>query len=251
MLAAARVQEAVAALYDFHTRARGKRRLLAEGEAAVPVVAAELETARGAAIRWVLLNLLGEIGSTKALRHVEPFLTHPDLAQVARDAVRRIRSARGETAEETAPATPPPHAGAAPAGATLREIAQEAMKGFRCVFVAVEDGRELDLLVYLQGGRVQHVKLRETETADGVALVTVYTECGPARRGAYEWALRSNFSLGFGGFALREARGELVFCVSESLPRAGLDPRLLGSVVRSFAERGDFLEKRLAAADTR
>lgn len=250
----ARVQHALASLYDFRTRALGKRRLVRAGEAALPAVAAEMDDPRSGPIRWVLLNLVGEIGSRKGLRHVEPYVSHPELGQVARDAARTIRVACGDPDEDVsvAPVAVALDSGGVNSGPAkpLFDLLQTALSGERCVFMSLERGG-WDVLVHLIGGRVQHVKVVEGKTGDGMPVVTVYTECGPARKGAYEWALRNNFTFGFGGFALREVRGELLFCACAGLPRAGLDARLLGLVVRLFAERGDFLEKRLTGADAK
>ena len=126
----------------------------------------------------------------------------------------------------------------------------------------VRCGETFRLKVALPGGRSQAVTVEPSDHAVAERLLTIRSVCCPAEPGFYEEALRLNGRMPHGALCVREldpaaghapsaagAGGAPYFVVSNSYPRATVDPEEVRHSVFEAASRADAVELLLTGRD--
>jgi hypothetical protein len=114
-----------------------------------------------------------------------------------------------------------------------------------------EEDAYLYLRMPLEGGRKQQIVVTFSEVdAGGKPLTTMYTECGALRPEAADSIARRNVTARYGKFyTQKDAQGNEVVVMRESVPALRLTPKLARDIVSSIAAEADSLELELTGAD--
>lgn len=126
-------------------------------------------------------------------------------------------------------------------------LVRESLRGLPCQ-VQGQDGR-YRVTVEVPGGRRQDVYLQIGAGWTGQKLVTVYSICAPADAAHYEFALKLNAELSYGGLSIREIDGRPMFVMSRTYPHGRVTPTEIRAVLRELAHRSDWVELQLTGAD--
>jgi len=241
----AEVRELVAALSNYRTRARARRRLVAIGEPAVPaLIDALVSPIEGVA--WAAAKTLGDIRAETAVEALENVLSRPGVGQAAEEALKSITG--GDYAARRAAGRAPGHPTPQKAGMLSDEELARSLSS-RTVSCRKHAGG-YTITVQLPGGRKQSLEMMlSLKDAGGEPLVAFYTECGPADPLRYEWALKSNLRTPFGAFALRESsEGDKLVMVDAYL-RESATVKQLRRAVEVLARRADAMERESTGED--
>ena len=127
------------------------------------------------------------------------------------------------------------------------EVVREALDGTGGV-VSGGQGR-YRVLLQLPGGRLQEVHAEATVDRLGHRLLSVYSVCCPAEPGHFEFALRLNAELTYGGLSIREVDGRPMFVMTRAYPDGRASPEEVRAAVLEIAHRSDRVELELTRAD--
>jgi hypothetical protein len=179
---------------------------------------------------------LGEIASD-ALGVLHQFREEEDV-----DVRSTIDKALGAASAALAGITPAPGE-----GPTLEDLARSCEKEGERRVEPSGDG----FAIHVQGadGRKQTVYARPHKRKDGVALIKVYTHCGPYREDALAWALRANTNIAQGALALEKGEDGEEFVLVNSFITGEVTPREFKGAVKEIAFYGDWIEKKLTGLD--
>lgn len=256
-MAEERIEALIRELADFRARGEAMRELTMAGESAVEPLIAALNH-RLEPVVWSAAQVLGQIGDERAVGPLIEALGR-DRARGAiaaalgaitgrdfgEDVARWRRFAAGHDAEGPPAAKPP----AAPVDPLA--LIEAAIEGSTITRERRSD-LDFELTVPLKTGRRQRVRVLFNATdAEGEEVIVVYSECGPARRETYEWALRRNVTIPYAAFGIRDIQGAPNFVMVHTLLREGADPRELRKSIDSIAARADALEQALTKTDER
>jgi serine/threonine protein kinase len=126
-------------------------------------------------------------------------------------------------------------------------LVRDSLRGLACQ-VQGQDGH-YRVLLDVPGGRRQEVFIEIGAGRSGQKLVTVYSVCGPAEAAHYEFALRLNAELAYGGLSIRQVEGRPMFVMARAYPRGRVSPAEIRDVLREIARRGDWVEEQLTSVD--
>ena len=104
-------------------------------------------------------------------------------------------------------------------------------------------------LLQLPGGRLQEVYVEATADRLGHRLLSIYSVCCPAEPDHFEFALRLNSELTYGGLSLREVDGRPMFVMTRAYPGGRATPDEVRAAVLEIARRSDWVEQQLTRAD--
>ena len=105
------------------------------------------------------------------------------------------------------------------------------------------------VLLQLPGGRLQEVYVEAAADRLGHRLLSIYSVCCPAEPQNYEFALRLNAELTYGGLSLRNVDGRPMFVMTRSYPGGRASTDEVRAAVQEIALRSDWVEQQLTRAD--
>jgi len=256
------LQKLVGELADYRTRKRAVESIVAMGKEAVEP-AITLLASRSEGVLWSAIQVLARLGDERAVaplvdvleRGEEPEATSMALtALTGQDFGADVGKWRAYLRGKGASVTPVQPAVGAPPERALDLTDEEIIKGI-CQGTTIGHFFETDswnLDAPLPSGRHQRVKvLFGAKDNEGAPIVVVYTECGPAVRERWEWALRKNLTLRYGAIAIRTVKNRPVFVMVQTLLRQTLSLAELKKSVMALAEKGDAIERMVTLEDTR
>ena len=114
-----------------------------------------------------------------------------------------------------------------------------------------EEDAYLYLRLPLEGGRKQQVVVTFSELdSSGKPLTTMYTECGALRPESMDSIARRNVTARYGKFyTQKDAQGNDIVVMRETVPAQRLTPKLARDIVSSMAADADSLEFEMTGAD--
>ena len=101
----------------------------------------------------------------------------------------------------------------------------------------------------LPDGRGQDVRVEAARNRAGVRLLSVFSVCGPADPAHYEFALRLNDELTYGGLSIHEVEGRPMFVMRRTYPGEDVSPAEVRAAVIEIARRSDRVERQWTEAD--
>lgn len=252
-----RVHELTRQLRDFRTRSAAIEALSAAGKDAVGPLLTALEMESNEGARWAMIHCLGELGESRAVPVLAPFLEQSDYQSVAREALTRIvgrdlgplpadwlrwaelrpleTGRHLETAYEAEAAEP----------LTNARLVELALEGSAASW-REEDADRFVVNLPLAGGRTQRVTLAfGAADHEGAEIVIVYSDCGEANPAHYEAVLRRNLRMPYGAVALRDAGDKSVFVMFNTILRHALSPIELRKSIFTIGERAHRVERQL------
>lgn len=97
--------------------------------------------------------------------------------------------------------------------------------------------------------RIQEVYVERATGRRGERLVAVFSICCPADAAHYEFALKLNAELAYGGISIREVGGQPMFVLARNLPLGQVDASLLLTAIDEVSRLADRVEQRLTKFD--
>ncbi len=129
----------------------------------------------------------------------------------------------------------------------IETIVHESLEG---VDGLVQGGSDLwRVIVRLQKNRIQEVYLEIARGPLGQTSLMVYSVCGPALDKDYEFVLRLNNDLPYGGISIRDVKGQAMFLMTRTFDRANLRSSEIRSTIYEIARRSDWTEEKLTGTD--
>ncbi len=111
------------------------------------------------------------------------------------------------------------------------------------------EGDAWQIRLPLPDGRRQEVRLEVALGRLGRRLLSIYSVCCPADPDHYEFALRLNAELSYGGLSIHEVDGRPMFVMTRTYPGEDVRPAEIRAAVLEIARRGDWVEHELTRAD--
>ncbi|MFM1800746.1 MAG: hypothetical protein RJA81_98, partial [Planctomycetota bacterium] len=129
----------------------------------------------------------------------------------------------------------------------IESIVRESLEG---VDGLVQGGSDLwRVIMRLPRDRLQEVYLEIEYGPLGQTSLTVYSVCGPAVTKDFEFVLRLNYDLPFGGISIRDVNGQAMFIMTRTFDRASLRSSEIRSTIYEIARRSDWTEEQLTKMD--
>jgi serine/threonine-protein kinase len=126
-------------------------------------------------------------------------------------------------------------------------LIRESLEGLDCVISGERDLYRI--LVQVPEGRLQEVRVEVAEGRRHRRFLSVYSVCCPADPSHYEFALKLNAELSYGGLSVRDVDGQPMFVMSRAYPGANASPAEVRAAVQEIARRSDWVEQQLTRAD--
>jgi len=105
------------------------------------------------------------------------------------------------------------------------------------------------VLLKVPGGRLQEVRIEFSEGRQKRRLLSVYSVCCPADPNHYEFALKLNAELTYGGLSIHQVDGQPMFVMTRTYPGGNVGPEEIKAAVHEIARRSDWVEQQLTQAD--
>ena len=81
-------------------------------------------------------------------------------------------------------------------------------------------------------------------------MLSVFSVCCPAELRHYEFALKLNAEMTYGGLSIREVNGQSMFVMTRTFPRGHVHPDdIRAAALIDIARRSDWVEQQLTHAD--
>ncbi|WP_435018929.1 serine/threonine protein kinase [Tundrisphaera sp. TA3] len=126
-------------------------------------------------------------------------------------------------------------------------LLNEAVEGLDCF---VQGGRDhFRILFRLPNNRMQEVYLEVGQNRHDERVLTVFSVCCPAEPRHYEFALRLNNEMTYGGLSIRVVNNQPMFVMTRTFPRGHVHPADVRSALVDIARRSDWVEQQLTHAD--
>jgi serine/threonine-protein kinase len=126
-------------------------------------------------------------------------------------------------------------------------LIRESLEGVDCF---VQGGRDhFRVLFQLPGDRLQEVYLEVTENKQGERLLSVFSVCGPASPGHFEFALKLNAKLTYGSLSIRTVNGQGMFVMTRTFARDRACSADIRAALLEIARRADRVEQQLTNSD--
>ncbi len=154
----------------------------------------------------------------------DPALRHPSAEDLAEDleiAIAQLRDTEG--------------------------LLRESVEGLDCFIQGARD--HFRILFKLPNDRLQEVYLEVGPNRHDERLLTVFSVCCPADPRHYEFALKLNAEMTYGGLSIREVTGQPMFVMTRTFPRGHVHPDAIRSALVDIARRSDWVEQQLTHAD--
>ncbi len=127
-------------------------------------------------------------------------------------------------------------------------LVREGLDGLDCLIQ--QGGRDqFRVIVPVPGDRLQEVYLEVVLGRKKERLLSVYSVCAPADARHYEFALKLNAELTYGGLSIREVNGAPMFVMTRAYSRGHVTPSDIRAAVQEIARRGDWVEQQLTSTD--
>ena len=97
--------------------------------------------------------------------------------------------------------------------------------------------------------RLQEVYLEVGHGRHKERLLSVFSVCCPAEPKHYEFALKLNAELTYGGLSVRTVNGVPMFVMSRTYSLAHVNPVEIRATLKEVARRSDWVEQQLTHAD--
>lgn len=166
-------------------------------------------------------ELVAIIGRCLAKKPSERFVNGEDLAEALQFALFAIRD--------------------------IDDLIQQSIKDLNAL---VQGGKgSFRLICPVPNDRIQEVYVERGLGRRGEQLITVFSICCPSDPAHYEFALKLNAELTFGGLSIRKVGGEEMFVLSRNLPLGQVGPVELHNAIRDVSRLADRVEHRLTNAD--
>jgi serine/threonine protein kinase len=126
-------------------------------------------------------------------------------------------------------------------------LLRESVEGLDCF---IQGGRDhFRILFQLPNDRLQEVYLEVGQNRHDERLLTVFSVCCPAELRHYEFALKLNAEMTYGGLSIREVNGQAMFVMTRTFPRGHVHPEAIRAALVDIARRSDWVEQQLTHAD--
>ncbi len=126
-------------------------------------------------------------------------------------------------------------------------LLRESVEGIDCFIQGARD--HFRILFKLPNNRLQEVHLEVGPNRHDERLLTVFSVCCPAEPRHYEFALRLNSEMTYGGLSVREVNDQPMFVMTRTFPRGHVQPEAIRSALVDIARRSDWVEQQLTHAD--
>ncbi len=122
-------------------------------------------------------------------------------------------------------------------------LLHEAVEGLDCFIQGARD--HFRLLFKLPNDRLQEVYLEVGQNRHDERLLSVFSVCCPAEPRHYEFALKLNAEMTYGGLSVREVNGQAMFVMTRTFPRGQVQPAAVRAALIDIARRSDWVEQQL------
>ncbi len=126
-------------------------------------------------------------------------------------------------------------------------LLREAVEGLDCFIQGARD--QFRILFKLPNNRLQEVYLEVGQSRHNERLLSVFSVCCPAEPRHYEFALKLNAEMTYGGLSVREVNGQAMFVMTRTCPRGHVQPAAVRAALVDIARRSDWVEQQLTYAD--
>ncbi len=126
-------------------------------------------------------------------------------------------------------------------------LLRESVEGIDCFIQGARD--HFRILFKLPNNRLQEVYLEVGSNRHDERFLTVFSVCCPAESRHYEFALRLNAEMTYGGLSIREVNNQPMFVMTRTFPRGHVQPEAIRSALVDIARRSDWVEQQLTHAD--
>jgi serine/threonine protein kinase len=166
-----------------------------------------------------------------------------DLAEILARGLAKEPSARFASSEELIDALDS-------AIAQLRDtegLLREAVEGLDCFIQGARD--HFRILFKLPNDRLQEVYLEVGQNRHNERLLSVFSVCCAADPRHYEFALKLNAEMTYGGLSVRNVNAQDMFVMTRTFPRGHVHPDDVRAALVDIARRSDWVEQQLTHAD--
>jgi serine/threonine protein kinase len=126
-------------------------------------------------------------------------------------------------------------------------LLRESVEGLDCFIQGARD--HFRILFKLPNDRLQEVYLEVGQNRHNERLLSVFSVCCPAELRHYEFALKLNAEMTYGGLSIREVNGQAMFVMTRTFPRGHVHPEAIRAALVDIARRSDWVEQQLTHAD--
>ncbi|MDX2035976.1 MAG: serine/threonine-protein kinase [Isosphaeraceae bacterium] len=126
-------------------------------------------------------------------------------------------------------------------------LLHEALEGLDCF---LQGGNERYRVFFrLPNNRVQEVYFDVSRGRRDERVLSVFSVCGPADPRHFEYVLRLNSQLTYGGLSIRVVNGQPMFVMTRSYDPAHVSPNEIRAAMLEIAKRSDWLEQQISPGD--
>lgn len=127
-------------------------------------------------------------------------------------------------------------------------LVKEGIEGLPCL---IQQGArdQFRIIMPVPGDRLHEVYVEVVEGRKKERLLVVYSVCAPADPSHYEFALKLNSELTYGGLSIRDVNGAPMFVMTRTYARGHVTPADIRAAVIEIARRGDWVEHQLTRTD--
>jgi serine/threonine protein kinase len=126
-------------------------------------------------------------------------------------------------------------------------LLRESVEGLDCFIQGARD--HFRILFKLPNDRLQEVYLEVGQNRHNERLLSVFSVCCPAEGRHYEFALKLNAEMTYGGLSIRDVNGQAMFVMTRTFPRGHVHPDDIRAALIDIARRSDWVEQQLTHAD--
>ena len=126
-------------------------------------------------------------------------------------------------------------------------LLRESVEGLDCFIQGARD--HFRILFKLPNDRLQEVYLEVGQNRHNERLLSVFSVCCPAEMRHYEFALKLNAEMSYGGLSIRDVNGQAMFVMTRTFPRGHVHPEAIRAALVDIARRSDWVEQQLTHAD--
>ncbi len=126
-------------------------------------------------------------------------------------------------------------------------LLREGVEGLDCFIQGARD--HFRILFKLPNERLQEVYLEVESDRQDDRFLSIFSVCCPADPRHYEFALKLNAEITYGGLSIREVNGQAMFVMTRTFPRGHVHPDDIRNALIDIARRSDRVEQQLTHAD--
>ena len=126
-------------------------------------------------------------------------------------------------------------------------LLRESVEGLDCFIQGARD--QFRILFKLPNDRLQEVYLEVGSSRRNERLLSVFSVCCPAEPRHFEYALKLNAEMTYGGLSIRELNGQPMFVMTRTFPRGHVQPEEIRAALLDVARRSDSIEHQLTQGD--